>query len=452
MKAMRVLLTNHHLHERAGSELSVSELASALKDRGHDARIFTLLPGALADQLKQSGFNVYTPDDFAEVEKFAPEVAHVHHGPCLWWVGAISLSCPVVYSSLGVIPPHEAAPPAWPGIALAAAVSEEVRTKLASTPFGKAVELHVMRNWFDDRGMKFPKAVAPKAVRRVAVVSNHLTPELAQQITDAGVEWTHFGLPDNSVEMTPAVLAPFDAVVCIGRTALLAAVLGKPVILYDFHGCDGVLDATRLDELAAVNFSGRLTRSQPSVEELRSMIAACTKLDVAALQRAVKKHYALTIRVAEWEGLYERAIASGTRLNAEHQLVYRPMFDLYWEQLKLAHRQLPAQLNQLREALAVEQRHLREANDKCTALEAKADELEARANQARAYSKALHDEVEQLRAELDEANNKLHAPGADDALRIAERANELRTSLLPEGTKRLSAFRTALHWARKKSR
>jgi len=442
---MRVLLTNHHLHDRAGSELYVSELASALKDRGHDVRIFTLLPGALADQLKRTGFIVYTPDDFAEVEKFAPEVAHVHHGPCLWWVGAVNLSCPVIYSSLGVIPPHEAAPAAWPGIALAAAVSEEVRAKLGTTPFGKAVELHVMRNWFDDRGIKFPKASAPKTVRRVAVVSNHLTPELAQQLTDAGVEWTQFGLPNHSVEMTPAVLAPFDAVVCIGRTALLAAALGKPVILYDFHGCDGLLEATRLDELASVNFSGRLTLGKPSVEELRAMFTACTRLDVAALQRAMKQHYALSLRVAEWEGLYERAVASGTRLNAEHQLVYRPMFDLYWEQLKLAHREFPAQLNQLREALAVEQRHVREANEKYRA-------LEADANQARAHSQALHDEVEQLRAELSEANNKLHAPGADDALRFAEKANDLRTSLLPEGTKRLSAFRTALHWARKKSR
>ena len=80
------------------------------------------------------------------------------------------------------------------------------------------------------------------------------------------------------------------------------------------------------------------------------------------------------------------------------------------------------------------------------------EELEAQTTHLTERLTNAHADVQRLHAELRTAEAQLHAPGAEDALRLAEKANVLRSSLLPEGTKRLEAFRTALHWARKKTR
>lgn len=279
----------------------------------------------------------------------------------------------------------------------------------------------------------------------MAIVSNHLIPRVVETLKTAGVEWAHFGLPANSVDLTPAHLAPFDAVVCIGRTVLLAAALGKPVIVWDLHGCDGVLDTARVDQLAQVNFSGRVSRAQPSPDELRAMLDACTTLDVGALQKVMKQRFALTTRAAEWEALYQQVLTSGTRLRDEHQRVYQPMFDLYWGEVQRSHILLPGELQTLRRETDQLRAQLEAAN-------ARANELEAQLAQSRDTARLLNDDVTLLRTQLDAAHAQLRAPGAEDALRLAEKANELHTSLLPEGTKRLDAFRTALHWARKKTR
>jgi hypothetical protein len=332
---MKVLLSNHHLVAREGSELYVRELAGALRDRGHEVGIFTFHPGAVAEQIRSEGVRIFTTADRHELEAFRPDVAHLHHGPCLWYLGSLSLDCPIVFSSLGVIPPHEAPPPVWGGVAFGVSVSEEVRARQAGSPFGQAVPLRVLRNWFDDRGWNRPPAEVPPTPRhRIAVVSNHIPEGLRadlEALSAAGrVTWTHFGLPHRSVQLGPAELAPFDVVVTIGRTALLAAAMGKPCLLYDVHGCDGLMSADRLMDLASVNFSGRLTRSVPSRDELAALLLeASLAVDVGRLQEAVWEAFRLSRRVTEWEALYAEALGSGVRLDDGARELYRPLGELY---------------------------------------------------------------------------------------------------------------------------
>ncbi|HSP81721.1 MAG TPA: glycosyltransferase, partial [Myxococcaceae bacterium] len=334
---MRILLTNHHLQERAGSELYCLELSTALRQAGHQVAVFTFYPGHISEELVRRGVTVFMSEDAARIEDFDPDILHVHHAPCLYFLGALRLRAAVVFSSLGVIPALESAPVVWEGVAQGLAVSEEVREMLGQSPFAEAVPLQVFRNWFDDTGLERPAPVRPVEARRVAVVTNHLDPALKQDLdalcaAHPGLEWTHLGLPENPVEMGPAVLQGFDRVITIGRTALLAAALQKPCVLYDMYGCDGLLTAERLDVLLTRNLSGRLTRSRPSREELaRLLLDEARQVDVAGLADRVWREFSLSRRVQELLALYGRVLERGVALSEKSRKAYGAVGRVYAE-------------------------------------------------------------------------------------------------------------------------
>jgi hypothetical protein len=371
---MHVLFANHQLVERAGSELYTLELATAVRDRGHRVSVFTFDAGPIAQQLQRQGIPVFGPGDAATIGALDCDLAHVHHAPCLYFLGATRLKCPVVYSVLGVVPALEGPPLAWAGIARVLAVSEEVRDGLGRSPLPPTI----VRNWFDDRG-PMPALSAAGQIERVAVVSNHLDPSLKAGLDvlaarRPGFSWHHFGLPSASADVTPELLAGFDAVITIGRTALLAAALGKPCLLYDVHGCDGVLDALRLDALATRNFSGRLQASRPSIDELEQLLFVQTRrVDLEALAIEVRGRFGLRQRVDEILALHREAAASGIALGGPEAAFARA---------GEVHAEAMAQVTPLRHALAASEEGRRllhaELNDRTSELEVRDELFESR--------------------------------------------------------------------------
>ncbi|MHB8878462.1 MAG: glycosyltransferase family protein [Myxococcaceae bacterium] len=321
---MKILLANHHLVLRAGSELCILELASGLAELGHQIGVFTFYPGPISDEIGRSGVQLFGINDDSAIEAFKPDVLFTQHAPCLSYLGVLRLNAPVLHSMLGTVPAVEAPPVYWGGVAQGLAVSEEVRDLVASSPFGAAVPLRIFRNWFDDRAMSRSTRVRPPDhVRRVAVVTNHLAPGLradldALKAKDPLFGWTHFGDPENAVRLTPQTLEPFDVVITIGRSVLLAGALGKPCLLYDVHGCDGWLRAEAIPTLSRRNFSGRVHRHLPSGEELEHLLQVeARSIDVEAVAEALFADFRLSQRLAFLTTLFDEARASGTRLG-EH--------------------------------------------------------------------------------------------------------------------------------------
>lgn len=423
---MRVLFTNHYLDCRAGSELCCLELCTALRRAGHEVAVFTFQRGGVAEELVRRGVPVFSVGDEALIERFDPEVLHVHHAPCLYYLGALRLRARVVFSSLGVLPALEAAPLVWAGVAHGLVVSEEVREVLRASPFGGAVPLSVFRNWFDDTGWTREAPTRPAEVRRIAVVTNHLDARLAGDLdalcaAHPGLEWTHFGLPYRSVELTPELLRGFDRVITIGRTALLAAALQKPCLLYDVHGCDGLLTAERLDAVATHNFSGRLSRARPSREDLeRLLLDEAPRVDVAALAERVWREYALSRRVEELLALYTRLLGSDVRLGERTRSAYGREGRLYAD-LFLAWQDASSHLQGTRERL--------EAREADVALLKAAHEAErARGTQLQeqlgTLSTALDEKVVEaarLRSELDAIDSSIASAAVRRLRRVKDR-------------------------------
>lgn len=122
--------------------------------------------------------------------------------------------------------------------------------------------------------------------RRIAVISNHVVPELRQLANhlDGTSSISFYGLEDCSVEVTPAFLQSFDLVITIGRTVVACFATHTPVYIYDVFGGDGYLTPDTLEQSAQFNFSGRPGCKHRTPSELWEDIvshygAACLNLE-----------------------------------------------------------------------------------------------------------------------------------------------------------------------------
>ncbi len=227
---MRLLIANHHLEYRAGSELHTVDLCRGFRRAGHQVVVFTLEPGAVANVLKEDGFPVVSFSGLRSLAQEEFDLVYLHHATCESVLGLVfGGMVPIVRGYLGIDPPLER-PINGDFLSGEAYVSELVeKTYAANHPDTPSM---IARNVYDDQLLDMGGAfkVPPRRCPAFAVVSNHLDVALAEMLEAAASEglcrFTHFGLPHNSVSITAELLEPFDAVVTVGRTVLVAAALG----------------------------------------------------------------------------------------------------------------------------------------------------------------------------------------------------------------------------------
>lgn len=426
---MRVLFANNQLDERAGSELYTLELSTALKARGHTTAIFTFHPGEVAQLAREAGVTVFLPHQREEMREFRADVLHIHHAPTLYFLaGSARVEAPVVYSVLGALPALEGPPLVWRGVNSLLTVSEEVAESLSGSPFGKAFTPRVFRNWFDDRDLRPQQVRAPREVRRIAVVTNHLAPELSASLHALAAQrptfsWTHFGAPNRAVPITPELLDGFDGVVTIGRTALLAGAVGKPCLLLDVHGSDGVLSAENLARVATRNFSGRLHGHRPGTEELAEILfEQFPRASVQETAEALWAQFRLSGRVETLEEIHQAATKSGARLTRKMAADYGKAGD--------AHAELIVQMAGAR----IERDRLRHERDEAHNVVAAQGEELALAR------RALHE----AQARLAEQARDLHRIRNTLVGRAVSRIFDEKDRLVPAGSRRRSAYERVL--------
>ena len=94
MNGLRILITNTALDVRAGSELYVRDLATALLARGHTPIVYSPVLGDVAREIREATIPVV--DDLAAIGT-APDVIHGHHHletltALLWFPGVPAVS------------------------------------------------------------------------------------------------------------------------------------------------------------------------------------------------------------------------------------------------------------------------------------------------------------------------------------------------------------------------
>lgn len=258
------LIATHNLVEFAGSEILTLELSLELREMGWNVMVAAIITGApiQLEFQKQRIPIIELLSDHSFFTNVAFDFVWIHHTPVFYelFVTHKIRAHRIVFCSLSHFEPLETIPACRENIDILLAHSEENRAHIIQenqiNPEAITVfPISVPRQY--RVGYKFPTTSAPK---RIALISNHLPPELLEAreiLLQQQLEIEHIGLGGTPLLMQADILLAFDAVVSIGKTIPYCLALQIPTYCYDRFGGPGWLSQSSLSVAAHHNFSGR---------------------------------------------------------------------------------------------------------------------------------------------------------------------------------------------------
>lgn len=307
---MRILLCNHALDLRSGSELYIRDVALALLARGHEPIAYSRWVGEVAEELRRATVPVL--DDLEELKR-PPDVLHVqHHLEAMTSITRFP-RVPAVYVCHGWLPDEEA-PPRHPRIRRYVAVDELVRQRLLDECGIPAARVTTLLN-FVDLNRFLPRPPLPRRPARALVFSNQAREDsylpavreacgrvgLAVDVVGRGVE--------RPCPCPEEILGRYDVVFAKGRSALEAAAVGAAVVLCDGAGLGPMVTSSELLRLRAYNFGVRLLRRPVTIEALVQELERYDPSDAAEVTRRLRQEVSLEDTTDRLIELYEEVLS-----------------------------------------------------------------------------------------------------------------------------------------------
>ena len=323
---MRVLITNNTLAGRAGSELYVRDLATALLDRGITPIAYSTQLGDVAEELRRATVPVI---DDLDALAAPPDLIHGQHHLETMTALLRFPGVPAIYFCHGWLP-WEEMPPRFPRILRYIAVDHPCRDRLVCEHAIPEDRLRVLLNFVDLERFK-PRGALPARPARALVFSNSASEQTYMQAAreacqQAGIALDVIGLKAGNVSAHPeAVLGRYDLVFAKARSALEALAVGAAVVLCDAAGVGEMVTTNNLDRLRPLNFGIRALREAVSAEALAREIARYDANDAIAEYRAASAYLrAQAPRLKERDGLwiaYQAIQKERDRLQTERDMV-----------------------------------------------------------------------------------------------------------------------------------
>jgi glycosyltransferase involved in cell wall biosynthesis len=310
LRGQRILLATMHFRGFTGSELNLLELAEVLAGWGADVTLGAIQckPPAL-DEARARGLRALAVQELAAERGPAFDLAWIQQAQtygALLDQGIVARQ--TVLSVLSPYEPREVPPLTCGGIHLVLANSAETRDRLIDGFGLPADRIHLLLNSAPEGffALAWPGAATdPPRLRRVAVVSNHMPAEiaeLAELLPASQVALDRIGQAGSVRRVTPGLLAPYDAVISIGKTVPYCLALGIPVFVYDHYGGPGWLNEDNWQRAEQFNYSGRCTPIRQSAAALRDALLggyAAAHGRAAGLRTVAGSRYRLAHNVAE---------------------------------------------------------------------------------------------------------------------------------------------------------
>ncbi len=253
---MKILITNHTLRQRGGSELFTAEITCELLSRGHEVCVFSTDPGEVSNELEK--LNIPVVDDPGDCP-FTPDIIHGQHhletmtALCLW------PNTPAVYMIHGSVPWEEQAP-RHPRIMQYLAPSSHFGWIIERDCGVKKTSLGIVRNFFDSKRFTAVKPTDQRTGR--ALVYHNTTPAngknwntLKNACNQANLTLEGIGASFEKTTKTPETVLPdYDVVFAAGRSAIEAMACGCSVILIGAEAMTARVNPDNFDSLMEFNF------------------------------------------------------------------------------------------------------------------------------------------------------------------------------------------------------
>ena len=310
MSGLRVLITNHTLGNRAGSELYVRDLATALLERGHHPIAYTTIPGEVAEELRRATIPVI---DDLRILTTPPDIIHGHHHLETLTAVLHFPNTPAISYCHGWLP-WEETPPRSPRIYRYVAVDHTCYDRLAFEHGIPEEKIRVLLNFVDLQKFQ-PRGPLPPLPRKALVFSNqadentHL-PAVREACAQAGIELDVIGLNSGRVSRHPEQdLVKYDLVFAIARAALEALAVGTAVILCDATGAGPMVTTRDIELLRPLNFGIRTLQQPLKAESLLREIGRYDPADAAEVSRWIRATAGREAVVDQIVSLYHEVIA-----------------------------------------------------------------------------------------------------------------------------------------------
>ena len=306
---MRVLITNHALVYRGGSELYVRDVAKELLRRGHTPIAYSTKLGDVAVELRNA--TVPIVDDLASVSA-PPDIIHGQHHIETMSALLHFNDVPAIYVCHSWLA-WEESPPLFPRILRYVAVDDTCRDRLICERGIPEQKVSVIRNFVDLARFR-QRAALPEKPRRALVFSNYATNN--SYVTPIRAACERVSLPldvvgmeaGSATDQPESLLANYDLVFAKGRCAFEAMAVGAAVILCDFSGMGPMVTSSGFNELKRFNFGVRTLSEPVKTESMVKEIARYDRYDAEKVTQLVRATSGLETAVDQIVNLYEEVI------------------------------------------------------------------------------------------------------------------------------------------------
>jgi hypothetical protein len=313
MWRMQIIIFTSQLWSSSGGEINVRDWALGLRARGHTIRIFTPVPGALAEEIRIAGVPVIADpsvindvpdimfgsgvnDTVALLARF-PQVPIVQITQ--QWDSWAAFPCPL------------------PQVMFHVAVSQFLADMLVNE-FGVARRrVRVVHNAVDFARVQPRQTSLPATpARALAFVKGDtaIAKALGTACTMRNIAIDYVGPGSGRIITDPlAVMPQYDLVIGTGRTAIEGVVAGAAVLVADHRGLGGMLTPKNIDLFRAHNFGLNLLTRPLHASNIGAEIDKYDPSDAAAVSLAMRNVASLDLQLDQWEGIFAEAIAEFRR-------------------------------------------------------------------------------------------------------------------------------------------
>ena len=316
-RPLRVLITNHSLAGRTGTEMYVRDVAKGLLLRGHTPIVYSPRLGPLARELSLD--TVAVVDDLNQIAE-PSDIIHGQHT----LEAAIALlhfpQTPAIYVCHdwlweNDIPPHIFR------IRQFVAVDHTVRDRLILREGIPDASVSVVNNGVDLQRF-MPRGELPAAPRRALVFSNYMTSEQLAIVRAAcarrNLEVDGVGANFGNVSLQPeAIIGQYDLVFAKGRCAWESLASGVAVVVCDTWGIGPLVTTDNFEFARQRNFGRRLLQTTLGEDAVREQLGCYDAADATQVSRRIREVCSLDTMVDRLVAIYEQAISSHEAANKQ---------------------------------------------------------------------------------------------------------------------------------------